>query len=141
MHQRQRRQCKGKGNCGVCSYEQERLPRVKTIHVKGVDSATVEDKEKYLFKPTFKPLWQDQVHSKLQHSLLWYWHLWTAFPPRYYCSNSASETISFVLVDHMHPACCVSCNITLIRSAEAAGLAAALCFSVQVGPNNYIRHS
>ncbi|KAL0048045.1 hypothetical protein WJX82_006382 [Trebouxia sp. C0006] len=43
------------------SYEQERLPRVKTIHVKGVDSATVEDKEKYLFKPTFKPLWQDQA--------------------------------------------------------------------------------
>lgn len=43
------------------SYEQERLPRVKTIHVKGVDSASVEDKEKYLFKPTFKPLWQDQA--------------------------------------------------------------------------------
>ncbi|KAL0018627.1 hypothetical protein WJX79_005682 [Trebouxia sp. C0005] len=43
------------------SYEQERLPRVKMIHVKGVDSATVEDKEKYLFKPTFKPLWQDQA--------------------------------------------------------------------------------
>jgi len=40
---------------------------VKTIHVKGVDSATVEDKEKYLFKPTFKPLWQDQVHIMLQH--------------------------------------------------------------------------
>ncbi len=40
---------------------------MKTIHVKGVDSATVEDKEKYLFKPTFKPLWQDQVHIMLQH--------------------------------------------------------------------------
>jgi len=40
---------------------------VKTIHVKGVDSATVEDKEKYLFKPRFKPLWQDQVHIMLQH--------------------------------------------------------------------------
>lgn len=40
---------------------------MKTIHVKGVDSASVEDKEKYLFKPTFKPLWQDQVRSKLQH--------------------------------------------------------------------------
>ena len=40
---------------------------MKTIHVKGVDSATVEDKEKYLSKPTFKPLWQDQVHIMLQH--------------------------------------------------------------------------
>ena len=50
---------------GVCSYEQERLPRVKTIHAKGVDSAAIEDKEKYLFKPTFKPLWQKQVFSMI----------------------------------------------------------------------------
>ena len=60
-------QRKGKYKCSPCSYEQERLPRVKTIHIKGVDSATVQDKEKYLFKPIFKPLWQDQVRSKLQH--------------------------------------------------------------------------
>ena len=44
-----------------CSYEQERLPRVKTIHVNGVDSASIDDKEKYLFKPTFKPLWRHEV--------------------------------------------------------------------------------
>ena len=45
----------------VCSYERERPARVKTIHVKGVDNATAEDRERYLYKPTFKPLWCAQV--------------------------------------------------------------------------------
>lgn len=45
----------------ACSYERERPARVKTIHVKGVDNATAEDRERYLYKPTFKPLWCAQV--------------------------------------------------------------------------------
>ncbi|KAL0049404.1 hypothetical protein WJX82_001334 [Trebouxia sp. C0006] len=42
------------------SYELERPERVRTIHVKGADSATYEERERYLYKPTFKPLWCDQ---------------------------------------------------------------------------------
>ncbi|DBB12294.1 TPA: hypothetical protein ACH3X3_006390 [Trebouxia sp. C0006] len=38
-------------------YEKERLPRVKTLHMKGTDGSSPEDKEKYMYKPTFKPLW------------------------------------------------------------------------------------
>jgi len=34
---------------------------VKDVHAKGTDSATPEEKEKYLYKPTFKPLWRQQV--------------------------------------------------------------------------------
>ncbi|KAL0047809.1 hypothetical protein WJX82_000477 [Trebouxia sp. C0006] len=41
-------------------YEEERLPRVKTVYVKGKSAASAEDKEDYLYKPTFKPLWQKQ---------------------------------------------------------------------------------
>ena len=44
-----------------CSYEEERLPRVKTMHIKGFDGSSTEDKEKYMYKPTFKPLWRTQV--------------------------------------------------------------------------------
>ncbi|KAL0018623.1 hypothetical protein WJX79_002055 [Trebouxia sp. C0005] len=39
-------------------YEEERVPRVKTVYEKGKSAASAEDKEKYLYKPTFKPLWQ-----------------------------------------------------------------------------------
>ncbi|DBA92281.1 TPA: hypothetical protein ACH3X2_003708 [Trebouxia sp. C0005] len=42
------------------SYERERPERVRTIHVKGSDSASYEERERYLYKPTFKPLWCDQ---------------------------------------------------------------------------------
>ena len=45
----------------ICSYELERPERVKTIHLKGVDNATYADRERYLYKPTFKPLWCEQV--------------------------------------------------------------------------------
>ena len=44
-----------------CSYEEERLPRVRTMHIKGFDGSSTEDKEKYMYKPTFKPLWRTQV--------------------------------------------------------------------------------
>ncbi len=44
-----------------CRYEEERLPRVKTVYVMGASAASSEDKEKYLYKPTFKPLWRRQV--------------------------------------------------------------------------------
>lgn len=50
----------------VCSYERERPERVRTIHVKGADSASYEERERYLYKPTFKPLWCDrQVHESV----------------------------------------------------------------------------
>ncbi|KAL0021506.1 hypothetical protein WJX77_001746 [Trebouxia sp. C0004] len=39
-------------------YEEERLTRVKTVYVKGKSTASAEDKENYLYKPTFKQLWQ-----------------------------------------------------------------------------------
>ena len=45
----------------VFRYEEERLPRVKTVYEKGKSAASAEDKEKYLYKPTFKPLWQEKV--------------------------------------------------------------------------------
>ena len=45
----------------VFRYEEERLPRVKTVYEKGKSAASAEDKEKYLYKPTFKPLWQQKV--------------------------------------------------------------------------------
>jgi len=45
----------------VFRYEEERLPRVKTVYEKGKSAASAEDKEKYLYKPTFKPLWQKKV--------------------------------------------------------------------------------
>lgn len=55
------------------SYEEERLPRVKAVHVKGIEAASSADKEKYLYKPSFKPLWHKQVgplsvvyHEKLE---------------------------------------------------------------------------
>ncbi len=48
-----------------CRYEQEQLTRVKVIHVKGTDSATPEDRERYIFKPTFKPLWRTEKPSKV----------------------------------------------------------------------------
>lgn len=41
-------------------YEEERLPRVKTLHMKGTDGSSPEEKEKYMYKPTFKPLWCKQ---------------------------------------------------------------------------------
>ena len=44
-----------------CSYETERLPRVKTVYVKGKTASSTADKEQYLYIPTFKPLWQPQV--------------------------------------------------------------------------------
>ena len=44
-----------------CSYERERLPRVQTIHAKGHDQATAEDRERYIYKPTFRPLWRPEV--------------------------------------------------------------------------------
>ncbi len=47
---------------GCCRYEEERLPRVKTLHMKGTDGSSPEEKEKYMYKPTFKPLWCKQVH-------------------------------------------------------------------------------
>lgn len=53
------------GKChtwGCCRYEEERLPRVKTLHMKGTDGSSPEEKEKYMYKPTFKPLWCKQVH-------------------------------------------------------------------------------
>ena len=43
-------------------FEEERLPRVKTVYQKGKSAASAEDKEKFLYKPTFKPLWHTQVH-------------------------------------------------------------------------------
>ncbi len=49
----------------VYSYETERPERVRTIHVKGADSASYEERERYLYKPTFKPLWCDQVHESV----------------------------------------------------------------------------
>jgi len=49
----------------VCSYERERPERVRTIHVKGSDSASYEERERYLYKPTFKPLWCDQVYESM----------------------------------------------------------------------------
>ncbi|DBA89383.1 TPA: hypothetical protein ACH3X2_004745 [Trebouxia sp. C0005] len=54
---------------GLCpsalrSYEHEQLKRVKIIHVKGTDAATPEDRERYIFKPTFKPLWQNNSSSQ-----------------------------------------------------------------------------
>ena len=52
--------CRHVHDC-VCSYEQERPVRVKTIHIKGVDNATLADRERYLYKPTFKPLWCNKV--------------------------------------------------------------------------------
>ena len=48
--------------CFGSRYEEERLPRVKTVYQKGKSSASAEDKEKFLYKPTFKPLWRTQVH-------------------------------------------------------------------------------
>ena len=45
----------------VSRYEEERLPRVKTVYEKGKSAASAEDKERYLYKPTFKPLWQKKV--------------------------------------------------------------------------------
>ncbi len=52
-------------NYDACSYEMERPERVRTIHVKGADSASYEERECYLYKPTFKPLWCDQVHESV----------------------------------------------------------------------------
>ncbi|KAL3154854.1 hypothetical protein ABBQ38_011396 [Trebouxia sp. C0009 RCD-2024] len=43
------------------SYERERPARVKAIHLKGVDNASAEDRERYIYKPTFKPLWCAQA--------------------------------------------------------------------------------
>ncbi len=37
------------------------MPRVKTVYEKGKSAASAEDKEKYLYKPTFKSLWQKKV--------------------------------------------------------------------------------
>ena len=50
-----------------CRYEEERLPRVRAVHAHGSDMASPEDKEKYLYKPTFQVLWRPQVrcHNKL----------------------------------------------------------------------------
>ena len=48
------------------SYEQEQLKRVKIIHVKGTDAATPEERERYIFKPTFKPLWQKDTPSQVK---------------------------------------------------------------------------
>ena len=42
-------------------YEQERLPRVRTVYQKGKSAASADDKEEYLYKPTFKPLWRKQA--------------------------------------------------------------------------------
>lgn len=33
------------------------------MHIKGFDGSSTEDKEKYMYKPTFKPLWRTQVCS------------------------------------------------------------------------------
>ncbi|KAL0021580.1 hypothetical protein WJX77_011733 [Trebouxia sp. C0004] len=44
-------------------YEEERLPRVKTLHMKGTDGSSPEEKEKYMYKPTFKPLWFKQEEN------------------------------------------------------------------------------
>ena len=38
---------------------------MKTIHLKGVDNAKVEDRERLLYVPTFKPLWCHQVSCML----------------------------------------------------------------------------
>ena len=38
---------------------------MKIIHVKGTDAATPEDRERYIFKPTFKPLWQKDTSSQV----------------------------------------------------------------------------
>ena len=44
-----------------CSYEREMLPRVKAVNVHGIDRSSIESKEKYLYIPKFKPLWEKQV--------------------------------------------------------------------------------
>lgn len=53
-----------------CRYEEERLPRVKTLHMKGTDGSSPEEKEKYMYKPTFKPLWCKQVYCLLHVSFV-----------------------------------------------------------------------
>ncbi|KAL3137400.1 hypothetical protein ABBQ32_006923 [Trebouxia sp. C0010 RCD-2024] len=50
---------------GLCQqalrmYEKERLPRVRTVYQKGNSAASAQDKEEYLYKPTFKALWRKQ---------------------------------------------------------------------------------
>lgn len=45
-------------------YERERLPRVRTVYIKGKSAASAEDKEEYLYKPTFKPLWRRKASSE-----------------------------------------------------------------------------
>ena len=37
------------------------LPRVKTMHIKAIDTAVYEDRERYIYKPAFKPLWKSPV--------------------------------------------------------------------------------
>ncbi|KAL0021507.1 hypothetical protein WJX77_001746 [Trebouxia sp. C0004] len=49
-------------------YEEERLTRVKTVYVKGKSTASAEDKENYLYKPTFKQLWQKKGSGKHCHA-------------------------------------------------------------------------
>ncbi|KAL3144420.1 hypothetical protein ABBQ32_004168 [Trebouxia sp. C0010 RCD-2024] len=48
------------------SYERERPARVKAIHLKGVDNASAEDRERYIYKPTFKPLWCAQAATSAE---------------------------------------------------------------------------
>ena len=43
---------------------------MKLIHVKGTDSATPEDRERYIFKPTFKPLWQKESSDQVSKHIL-----------------------------------------------------------------------
>jgi hypothetical protein len=45
----------------VCSYEKERPPREKAVHVKDTEMATPEDKQRLLFKPCFKPHWPRHI--------------------------------------------------------------------------------
>ena len=44
-----------------CSFEYEQVTRAKDIIAHGGDMASLEEKETYLYKPTFKQLWQKEV--------------------------------------------------------------------------------
>ena len=102
----------------MCSYEQERLPRVKTIHAKGVDSATIEDKEKYLFKPTFKPLWQKQVaQHAVSHALVLVFYasfatnahvsdVWSCMGPSLQSLHAQATNLARSTSSGIYQACC-----------------------------------
>ena len=45
----------------VCRFEYEQVSRAKDVIAHGGDMASDEEKETYLYKPTFKQLWKKEV--------------------------------------------------------------------------------